>query len=306
VTPVPPIDWRRVLAQVVRTPRQHRQPKDAAWAARILNCGMPAVEELTAAYEGDGSFDAYDVWNIGLHSGSRRSQPEFEAIFLGRALSAGTDWAAPARYRIRAEAQCPRGADCASPRWSPPRIAHTVWTDSVRQAGGAWWLGTVDRSGSPAAVRSSHITEVWHTTLRNYRFHYTYRDLDQAAAVRRRRVGSCHGLSDLLAEELTGNGSEARVRHGFIWGGMTAQVHQWVEAADVDGVWKTLDISMAAQSDMFFGAEYKRFCFGSLPSRVIPMELSATPTARHDCGPHSLDVDVTLRRPRARSGGDAE
>jgi hypothetical protein len=142
-------------------------------------------------------------------------------------------------------------------------------------------------------VSSKLIAEVWHSTLERYRYQYTCPQLAIVVQeTRRRRVGDCVALSTVLAAELQERGIQARVRSGFVWGGMTGRLHQWVEAIDTDGRWKVLDLSTAIHARDFAMADYAGFGFGSLSNRVIEGQTSVS----HPCGGTTWQVALDLRR----------
>jgi hypothetical protein len=149
-----------------------------------------------------------------------------------------------------------------------------------------------ERHGIAATVVSKLIVDAWQTTLQAYRFHYTCPELaDVVSETMRRKVGDCTALSNMLAAEFREHGLQARVRGGFLWGGMTGSIHCWVEVVDSDGQWKVLDLSMAMLGRLFAMEEYAEFCFGSLSNRVIPVEDSGNTTVSHRCGGEILEIE---------------
>jgi hypothetical protein len=291
-----PADWEPVLADLVRTPPGWRQPIAPQEVANILNCTPPVLAALVEAYGAGDGIDAVDVWNIGLLSGSGWSRSELEMRYLRRRLNA-TDWFEPVTHEVLFEVRCPRGEQCAGAEWSTPAVRDARWTASSVRAGGGWWRGTVPARGERVTVRSAEILDGWHAMLAGYRFHYNHQPLDEPGAVRRRGVGSCLGLSALLAEELTAGGCDARVQRGFVLGDLAAQVHQWTEVRDGDS-WVRLDPSLAALSDAFFTPEYREYCLGSRFNHTLAFEAGATAEIIHPCGPEVLEVQPMISRPR--------
>jgi hypothetical protein len=174
-----------VLNQVVRTPRSLAQLVSREWAGGILRCSETELADVCRAYGAE--FDAFDVWNIGLHSRSGKSRPEYEMLYTRRLLQ--DDWVSPLRFDIAAVAECPRGNECAGGSWTAPLILDVVWT-TVDVDARARWIGSVTRAGKAATVRSRTAAGVWRAALATYRFHYTHPDLENGPAARDRRVAT--------------------------------------------------------------------------------------------------------------------
>ncbi|NED99841.1 transglutaminase-like domain-containing protein [Phytoactinopolyspora halotolerans] len=295
------MNWPPILDRVVRTPREYFCPIGPEKAREILSCSPADIRDLGHVYGADRTrFDAFDVWNIGLNSGSGRSTPERELRYLGHLL-ASTDWLDAVEYRLALEAGCPRGPACTSHDWRRPRLVGTSWSDPSYLPGRVRWAATTRRQGMHSRIRLQPILHAWRHTLASYRFHYTHPGLAaDTAATRARRVGNCTGLSAVLAEDLNSRGVTARTRCGFLWGGLVGLAHEWVEARDADGRWKPLDPSMAALAATFFSPEYQRFCCGSMLNRLIPVASGHTATVQHWCEGRLLTTYPALRR---ASGG---
>lgn len=297
------MNWAHALAKVVATPKEFHYVADRAYCRQILRCSEADADEFYAAWNEFSAItpDAYDYWNAGLYSGSRRSRPEIEVAQFRRNIAKNADWVGPLSHHVRFEARCPRGAMCDSDVWSRPDIDGFVWRDSRLARERASWAGEIEQRGAVLTVTSATAAEVWHATLGRYRYHYSCPEL--AAAIdetRRRGVGDCLGLSLMLAAELQEHGIEARVRGGFLWGGTTGRTHNWVEAADRDGRWKTLDLSMAVLARDFAMGDYGRFCFGSQSNRTIAVGESGNPGVSHPCGGTALRVPLDV--PHGTSG----
>lgn len=291
------MNWAPVLARVELTPPGYRQLVGAAYAKSILRCSQSDLDALVATCgEAPGSrLDAFDVWNIGLYSRSRRSRPELEMSYFWRTVLKRGDWLEPIRHQVTFLAACPRGAACDSDSWSYPDVHGITWLDCVLRQGEAQWAGEVEQPGTTAIISSGLIARVWHASLERYRYHYTYPAL--AAVVQetqRRKVGDCTALSVMLVAELLDRGFRARVRSGFLLGGMAGRIHQWAEVADYDGHWKALDLSMALIGEIFSMKDYIDFCFGSISNRVISAGESGKTAVSHRCGEDILSVKLDV------------
>lgn len=295
------MDWGRILEQVVRTPDKYYLPIDNAKAASVLGCSTDELGILWQAYDSPRSrFDVFDVWNIGLFSGTGKSKPEQEIRYLSH-LYERTDWLEPVEYKIALDVTCPRGIRCTSSNWQRPDIPDAEWTDAAVDSGSARWAATVHRQGTNAEITDRTILDIWRTTIDKYRFHYTHPSIaGSAEATRARAVGNCTGLTIALAQLLDEADLQARTRCGFLWGGVVGLSHEWVEVRDTDGSWKVLDPSMAALADDFFTPEYKEFCCGSILNRVIPTAAGQAATVQHECDGSTFTTYPVVRRASTR------
>lgn len=294
------MNWIPILTKIATTPCGYRYWVTADYAQNILRCSRADLEALFTAFnDAFGSApDGYDVWNIGLYSGSRRTRPEIEMAHSRRIILGEGDWVTPIRHEVDFEAVCPRGALCDSDAWSQPDVPGAVWCAFELGRRRAHWMTRIEQRGAASTVVSGLIAEAWHASLERYRYQYTCPELAVVVAeTQRRRVGDCTALSVMFATELRGRGVQANVRSGFFWGGMAGRVHQWVEAADCDGQWKVLDLSMAILARDFSIGTYGGFCFGSRSNRVIPVAGSGRPSVSHPCGGTTLQVELGIRRP---------
>lgn len=288
------MDWGTALERIVRTPNGFGQSIGDRYAQRLLGCTEEELATLRPLM--GGRFDAFDIWNLGLYSGSRRSWPEMEIGCLARVLRS-LDWLAPHQLALQVDARCPRGNDCDSDAWAEPAIVGTQWTAVTAGTEQARWVGEVARSGRAAVVKSGAVLDLWRAAMERFRFQYAYDELSDPDAVRRLGVGSCVGLTVTLADDLTTAGIPSRVRTGLLWGGLAASHHQWLEFLDGDGEWKTLDLSLALLARMFFGPEVEAFCCGSTGAYVIAYEPGAEHTVRHWCGGGACDVKFVMSAP---------
>ncbi|MFB6394221.1 transglutaminase-like domain-containing protein [Polymorphospora lycopeni] len=281
----PPPNWGHALERVVRTPAAHRRPVDVAFVRAVLRCSDAELETLRDIMgTGGETFDAFDVWNVGLYSGSRASRPELEMAYHRRLLTVDGDWTGPVDFRFTLAATCPSGGGCDSTLWSRPEITGARWTRSAVDRGSATWAGEVRQSGIRSTIRHRPVGALWRSAVESYRYHYTSPPLAaEVPTTRRRRVGDCTALSELLVAEFGAQGIPARTGDGFLFGGHTARVHRWAEVRDSDGVWKPLDLSMALLAGEFLPAGYREFCFGGLPNRLVHVSGEAGVMVRHRC-----------------------
>jgi hypothetical protein len=295
------MDWRSVVANVVPTPAEHRQWVPAGKAQAVLRCSTADIEDLSRSglATRNGSFDRFDVWNVGLYSGTGNSRPELEMELSRRLLDLpGRDWVSPTDYRVLVEADCPRGGACGDRQWSAPSIIGVTWSEHAVVDGRAHWVGRLRRTGARGIVRAPTVERSWNGIIQNYRFHLTPMALATSTNdTRRRRVGGCTALSLLLTEELTRQGLRARLRQGYLVAGFVARVHSWAEVHDTDGEWKPLDVSMAVLARRFFTSEYARFCRGSTLNRLVPIEVDGDLSVAHRCRDRTGEVRprVTFR-----------
>jgi hypothetical protein len=290
------------LGVVVPTPPEYRVLISEAEVLATLRCSPEELAELVAAglpHE-DGKFDYYDVWNLGLLSGSGRSKPEWIMFSFARALkSFRADWVSPRRYEIKGTALCPRAENCPSAEWATPALPSVQWQREDARCGRGEWHGQVEMRGSRATVLDPRVRGIWDRLTEQYRFHYTPVDLsDDVASTIRRRVGDCDALSHILLDELTALGIAAEIEPGYIFGGARLGHHSWLRIVDSDGESKTLDPAMALLADIFFTPEYRAFCYGSTVNRTIPLASYKDMFASHSCadGKNRITYEFSLRQ----------
>ncbi|MBX7269051.1 hypothetical protein KIF24_25500 [Micromonospora sp. Llam7] len=289
------------LGVVVPTPPEHRTWIPEVEALDTLRCTGEELEQLVAAglVRDGGRYENYDVWNLGLLSGSGRSRPEREMVFFARVLkSFGADWVSRRRYEITGWAECPRAEDCPSRDWVAPALPDVVWEQEQIQPGRAEWRGQVVSSGMHATVRDPRVRDAWNHLLEQYRFHFTPASLSpDMASTLRRRVGDCEALCRVLLRDLLDLGIPTELEPGYIFGGARLRRHAWLRFADSDGQSKVLDPSMALLAEMFFTPEYKEFCFGSSINRVIRRDSGKEAFVTHPCvtGDNKIYYEFILR-----------
>lgn len=288
------------LDAVVPTPPEHRVWIDEAEALSTLRCSPADLKQLVSAglvFE-DGRYENYDVWNVGLLSGSGMSRPEREMIFFARVLkSFRADWVSSRTYEVFARAECPLGAACPEPDWVTPRLPVIEWREQETGAGFSAWRGLIELGGGSATVQDPRVRDRWQDLLERFRFHFTPATLalDVARTVER-GVGDCDALSRVLMNELLDLGIPAAVEPGYIFGGARLRRHSWLRITDSDGEPKTLDAGMAILARTFFTPEYESFCFGSRLNRVIPLACHEDVFAPHPCveGPDRIFYEIVL------------
>lgn len=262
--------------RIVATPELHRTWIDVPGAAGILRC---EEDELWALRDAglvlqDGCFDAYDLINIGMAEGLKRTTAEREMMFFNLLLrSNGRDWVSSTRYEVTSEAVCDNGWGCAGGTWPVvPDLSAVRWGARSICEGVVRWKGEADLSGTRRTVKSPVVRRIWEEFLSSYSFQHVPESLSSdAAATMERSVGDCIALSKVLALKLQESGYLAQCASGYIFGGARASWHTWVHFIDDDGTAKDLDPAMALLSDKFFDNAYKQFCFGSFLNRILPV-----------------------------------
>jgi hypothetical protein len=211
-------------------------------------------------------------------------------MYYWRRTLAESGWIGSKRFRFTIEARCPQGPACASTEWLRPEILGARRIETVADRGRFLVTAEIEQAGRLGTISASEVRDAWRSVIAQYRFHYTYPKLaGSVTATRRRKVGDCVSLSRILAEQLLGLGFQARVSHGYIWSGVAARPHGWVEVVDEDENWKALDISMATLAADFFTPDYANFCFGSLLNRIIRVSDGRSAFV-HSCGDDVLEV----------------
>jgi hypothetical protein len=297
------------LPAVVPTPSEYRVWVDENRVLDTLRCSPGDLRKLVDAgliCEG-GSYDFYDVWNLGLFSGSGRTRPELEMIFFAKALkSSRSDWVTARRYAITGWAECPRGSGCRSPEWAAPALPDVHWSEVEVNTGRAEWRGVVELSGQSATVQDPRIRHAWDELTRCYRYQFTPERLAfDVAKTAVRKVGDCEALCRILMRDLRGFDISAELQPGYIFGASRLRRHSWLKVFDHDGLPKVLDPSMALLAEMFFTPEYKEFCYGSSLNRMVRLSRHENALAPHPCA-EGADIfyNFTLQptRPLQRRG----
>jgi hypothetical protein len=277
-------------------------------------------------YSADGGpteMDVFDAWNLGLFSHAGKSRPELEMSYLGRLLSRGRDLADGQEFLVKIVARCPgaagrsgpvvsadwgvRGREqsgaaqaCSSAEWSRPPVLGATWIDAEEVPGQASWTARIRTSGVRSTMASPSVAEAWQALRSGFQFHYNSPELDTSVTeIRRRRVGSCEGLSTILQHMLTERDVTARLRQGYLWGGLGARRHVWVEVAE-GGEWKPLDPSLALlAAGGHLDAGLADYSFGSLTGLVVPVPAGERAAAGHLCadGETAIEVDLSRLRP---------
>ncbi|WP_424217322.1 hypothetical protein ACN20G_35165 (plasmid) [Streptomyces sp. BI20] len=309
--------WTDSLAALVPIPAPHRrEDQDRAAARRTLRCDDALLDLLvreglpSAGPTGDERFDAHDLYNLGLYSGSLRSLPEYAALFVGRLARADTaTWLAPMDWRLRLRASCGAPEHCGDEdRWTVARPLPEASGGTVRELTGrprpepaahelavtgadgpvevTWHLTT---AGVRHRVLDPRPAELMRWLTHDFRFQSLpfslARDTD---LVRRTGVADCVAGSLLMEEECRRLGIPARARRTLLLGVVAFLNHGRLEFTDEDGVEKALDPGLAAFARIDGGdtSRFEEFCHGSTSNRLVPLAGPPRPTlAAH--GPHA-------------------
>lgn len=292
------IDWRRALEAVVWLPETHRNATvPMATARRALRCtersfaqlielGLPFVEGPEGPL-----FDAVDLKNVGLYSGSQATEVEMAMrLMLGFMRAPREDLIKAKRWRFRLALQTDveAGARLLRRVYRPMPEMFGGTVDKVQSADGqacevagpffrvvqgADAAGTMTVLGRELTLRSSEIRAIFDefvdSGLRWHALPETFAAAPEEALAL--GVGNCGTLCAALCERLVGAGFEARTYHG--WMLTPAEVdHGWVEVVDDDGEVKFLDPSFAllATGNGFGTIEFRDLTAGSFVNRVTP------------------------------------
>lgn len=267
---------------------------EPAQISALAGTGLRHVEDP----ERGPLFDYDDIMNVGMFCGSGQTVPELGLRFLMRfAASSKQSWYSPKSWLVTVSpATSLSGADSGD---SLPRIA--VRVPDLRAPGvdelplpaasparpGAEPLQeepyqvAVRLTGAEKTVRDQRIADVWLdivNALADRRV--IYQTVPEALRQDYRRawelgVADCIVASKLLAERLTAQGIQARVRRGYLLG-LFGSDHAWCEV-DEGGATLQLDpvfafVSMVGDSghNVARSPEFARACFGGRFNRLLP------------------------------------
>lgn len=312
--------WQAAVEQVVFTPPALREKTMTAdEAVEWLQCSPQLLQTLTAAglpVVEDGPYaevryDTYDVINVGLAAGFGMSTAELgQRSMLRYSGDDPATWIRPRDWSVTSVYVCDQGADCVDGSWQVGEPACEVFGGTLKSfsvqapsAGGVVSGPEVTLRteftgvGSVRTVVAPQIRDVYEDALESLRsqwLRYQWlptglrQDPDLAVA---HGVVDCMALSLVTAANLERAGYQARTRT-VTTVALVGIDHAWTEALDDDGEWKVLDPIFAhlALGTRRTRPEYRDFCCGSVPSRMLPWQRTAAEgVLSHRCaaGPSS-------------------
>lgn len=240
----------------------------------------------------DGRFEAFDVWNLALLSGTRRTRPELEMAYTARLFSEASV-SNVSDVLLSASATCVRG--CSAGSWGTPTIVEGVsWQVDSDATGSRVWTGEHQLRAEVGSIGSARLRTTWSTIVDRFDFHYTQPELAlDAALTLDRGVGDCTAISVLLSKLLARAGLRVRIRSGYLLGGLNSRPHQLVEAVDDDGMFKAMDATLAILAKGHLPSWLRDCCCGSRPARVLLDPPGAAQTVPHSC-PDGHEADAVL------------
>lgn len=306
--------WRRACGEFVAVPAQYAVPRlSAAEAAHQLQCPPDAWADVVGAtlpaYPADGGprYDANDVFNLGLHSGSRRSMPELAVgLALRFARQDPRAWARERHWELTVELRC-RDHHGTGEWWAWPPADAGDLTDEVTAGARQRWTGSDARAvvtyratavGRHARLVSARLRdEVAAELARPLRYvRMPFEVRDDASWMTGRGLVDCVSGSRTLATRLAAAGFDARTRTGWLVGPHVSD-HSWVEVRDEDGAWKCVDVAYHHLARTLFGmdAVAPEAFAGSRPDRLVDgsAPLGTAPFG-HRCGAGAAVPEYTI------------
>jgi hypothetical protein len=296
------------LERLYAIPPGHRhEDVPRATAPQVLGCDDSTLGELVrrglpcSGPSGDELFDANDLFNLALYSGSGRSVPE-------RALRYAIRWMAESPERLTATRRwtfsmtlsCARDGGCgADPRIEAALPMPELFGGRLEESPFAG-EASVEHPASELTIAATVETRGEQRTLRSARLRGVVdevlgsglRWVKVPASMHARPdlllphgVATCTALSLHLAERCQAAGFEARTRRGWMLG-MLDLVHAWVEVVDEDDEVKVVDPIFVLLAELAPNAhpELLELCRGSVTNRLLPTARSAgEPLERHVC-----------------------
>lgn len=284
------IDWLRAVATVAWVPDAHRNPTvPVSTAMRVLRCTDRSFARLLdlglpATPGADGPlFDAIDLKNVGLYSGSQVTEIEASMRFLLRYMRAGAEaltcprrWHFQLRLARRAGPAEPRRVHAPTPEVFGGEL-HTLDGDDgtgfVTLRHGDEVTGTLTTRGADDPVRAPAIRAVFRELVDSgVRWQYLPASLEvRPLEALNLGAGNCAVLCDVLERRLVEAGFDARAYHGWM-AEVPSVEHGWVEVLDEDGRTKCLDPSFALLAAVpgFEAPEFAELVAGSRLNRVVP------------------------------------
>lgn len=292
------VDWGLAAEQVAATPEDLHNLIGVAEVQRILRCSPMDIHAIiqTPLSLGNDQFDQWDIWNLGLYSRTRLSQPELEIRLLDRALHK-LDGLEEIFVNGVIVAKCPYGTACDGGVWVPPEYeAMTVCELEVSFLGEHRWNISGMLRGRPNQIMSSDILAIWEAS-KEIRFHFIPHHLEDVFSTRERMVGNCRALSRVLAKDLRNIGIVADVCQGVVWGPFSVHEHAWVDIEDIDGNRKTLDPSVGTMTGIQMQNPTSSYLLGTRASRLIQSRDNCV-QAMHTCKMYSglCDTEISVDR----------
>lgn len=317
MTAIPDADargWLASLARLIPVPAPYWRPDLDRTAVRTtLRCDDETLSLLVReglpceGPPGAERFDPYDVYNLGLYSGSGRSLPEYAGLFVGRLARADpATWVAPMTWRLRLRAECTAPDTCdGGNQWTvarllPERYAGQVWELTGRPeptiTAGFLQMASKERcvevswGVSTCGVRREVFSPVARELMRWVVEDFRFQSLPPALAtspaqLRLLGAADCVGASMLIEEECSRLGIPARAERTLMLGVITFLSHGRLDFTDADGVAKALDPGLCAVSRLSGRrmTGFEEFCHGSTSNRMIPLAAAAgdSPFVRH-------------------------
>jgi hypothetical protein len=312
--------WKEVANSIEFIPDEYSSRIHAETVAReMLRCDSADLDLLVDAglpfTENDGvrCFDANDLYNIGMYSGSSRTQPELAFRLLFRfAARPLDDLLREKAWNFRVEMEC---TDCrgeAPWRLEAPDVARfggrlSGVTAPAAGRGKAHYAATVITTGARTPVVSPVLRELTRDYLASgYRWQMIPVAMQaDYQLVHRLGATSCIAASLLLAERFRAAGYRAEAKRGWfcgVLGGALDLPHACVEVEDDDGAVRTVDIAKSQLAARLSAgtAEFQELCLGSIYNKVIPSTASGNaPFGYHECGserPIQVRADIQTVR----------
>ncbi|HEV2634123.1 MAG TPA: hypothetical protein VGX23_03180 [Actinocrinis sp.] len=297
--------WEKVADSIEFIPAEYSDKSQPESVAReMLRCGPAEIDRLVAAglpftrISGVRHFDSNDLYNLGMYSGTAKTQPElaFRMLFrfAGRPLDA---LLVPKTWDFQVRLECPDCAGTAPWRLEAPDVVRFGGSiadvaDPAPSCGSARYCATVTTTGARTALISPELRRLTGEYLASgYRWQMIPVPMQaDYALVHDLGATSCIAASLLLAERFREGGYPAEAKRGWfcgVLGGALDLPHAFVEVADEDGTPKIIDIAkaqLAARLSASTG-EFQELCLGSIYNKVIPSTASGNAAlAYHGCG----------------------
>ncbi|MGW1373608.1 hypothetical protein ACWD6P_04925 [Streptomyces sp. NPDC002446] len=314
------VSWEKVADSIEFIPAEYSSRVQSESVARdMLGCEPADIDRLVDAglpfedRSGVRHFDANDLYNLGMYSNKRTTQPELAFRMLFRFAGRPVDDLLRAKsWDFRVQLEC---ADCAGEapwRFEAPdavRFGGQVAEVTVPEAsaGSAQYAATVTTTGARTPLASPVLRRLTREYLdAGYRWQMIPVSMQaDHELVHSLGATSCIAASLFLAERFRAAGYRAEAKRGWfcgVLGGALDLPHACVEVEDDDGAFKTVDIAkaqLAARLPMNTEA-FQELCLGSIYNKVIPSTASGNASfGYHECGsrlPIQVRADIRAVR----------